>query len=135
MRSITRAIVLVSLVSMAAGALLLTGCETWHGLGKDIENTGDSMQGRGTYRMPVHATPDKVTAAAIRAAEQMKMTDIDSSVDRNIGKVTARTTRQDGVRIEIAQSGHSDSIVTIYTHGDDADEVSRQIQDQINRNL
>ncbi len=135
MRSIVRAMVLVSLVSMAVGALLLTGCETWHGLGKDIEKTGDSMQGRGSYRMPVHATPDKVTAAARRAVEQLKMTDINTSVDRNIGKVTARTTRQDGVRIEIAQSGHRDSIVTIYTHGDDADEVSRQIQDQINRNL
>jgi predicted small secreted protein len=120
---------------MAVGALLLAGCETWHGLGKDIEKTGDSMQGRGTYRMPVHSTPNRVTAAAIRAVEQMKMTDINSSVDRNIGTVTARTTRQDGVIIEIAQSGQSDSVVTIYTHGDDADEVSRQIQNQINRNL
>ena len=93
------------------------------------------MPGQGKYVMTVNATPDMVTAAARKADEQMKMTDINSSVDMNTGKVTARTTRQGGVRIEIAQSGHRDSIVTIYTHGDDADEVSRQIQDQINRNL
>lgn len=135
MRAISRTLVLASLVSLAVGALLLTGCNTWHGLGKDVEKTGDSMQGRGTYRMPVHATPDKVTAAAIRAVEQMKMTDINSSVARNTGNVTATTTRQDGVRIEIAKSGHRDSVVTIYTHGVDADEVSRQIQDQINLNF
>ncbi len=135
MRSFMQAIVSVGLVSVAAGALFLAGCETWHGLGKDIENTGDSMQGRGIYEMPIHATPDKVTAAAIRAVEQMRMTEINSSVDRNIGKVIARTTRRDEVRIDIAQSGHSDSILTIYTHGDDADSVSRQIQDQIKSNL
>lgn len=127
--------VLVSLISLTVGGLSLTGCNTWHGLGKDVEKTGDSMQGRGTYRMPVHATPDKVTAAAIRAVEQMKMTDVKSSVARNIGNVTATTMRQDGVRIEIAKSGHRDSVVTIHTHGADADEVSRQIQDQINRNF
>lgn len=120
---------------MAVGALLLTGCNTWHGLGKDVEKTGDSMQGRGTYTMPVHATPDKVAAAAIRSVEQMKMTEINSSVDRSVGKVTAMTMRQDAVRIEIAQSGNSGSVVSIYTHGDDADEVSRQIRDRINRNL
>ena len=59
------------------------------------------------------------------------MTDIDSSGDSSEGEVTAMTARQDTVKIDIEQSGASDSIVTIYTHGDDADTVRKQIQDQI----
>ena len=135
MRSLAQAVLSVGLLSMAAGALLLTGCGTWGGVGKDVERTGDAIQGKGTYTMTVHAAPDKVTAAARSAVEQLKMTDIDSSGDRTKGKVTAKTARKDGVRIDIAQSGEADSKVTIYTHGEDADEVSKQIQDQVNRNL
>lgn len=135
MRSKVQTVLSVSLLSMAIGALLLSGCETWHGLGKDVGKTGDAMAGQGQYVMTVQATPDKVTAAARRAVEQLKMTDIDSSGDRSEGKVTAKTARQDSVRIDIEQSGDSDSKVTIYTHGDDADTVRKQIQDQINSNL
>jgi len=61
--------VLVSLVSIPVGALLLAGCDTWHGLGKDIGKTGDAMSGTGTYVMTVNATPDKVTPAARKAVE------------------------------------------------------------------
>lgn len=135
MRSITRVIVLASLVLMATGSLLLTGCDTWHGLGKDIGKTGDAMSGEGKYVMTVQGTPDVVTAAARRAVEQLKMTDVDSSGDRSEGKVTARTAKLDNVKIEIEQSGATDSKVTIKTHGGDADDVSKQIQDQIKSNL
>jgi predicted small secreted protein len=135
MRSLVQTVVLVSLVSMAVGALLLTGCDTWHGLGKDVGKTGDAMSGAGKYVMTVHATPDKVTAAARKAVEQLKMTDVDSSGDRSEGKVTAKTAKQDSVKIEIEQAGATDSTVTIKTHGTDADDVSKQIQDQIKSNL
>jgi len=135
MKSITRAIVSVSLVSMAAGVLLLAGCDTWHGLGKDIGKTGDAMAGAGKYEMTVQAAPDAVTAAARKAVEQLKMTDIDSSGDKSEGKVTAKTARHDSVRIDIAQLDDRDSKVTIYTHGDDADTVRQQIQAQIKSNL
>lgn len=27
-----------------AGALMLTGCNTWHGLGKDMEHVGEKIQ-------------------------------------------------------------------------------------------
>lgn len=135
MRSLVQTVVLVSLVSMAAGALLLTGCETWHGLGKDVGKTGAAISGEGKYVMTVHATPDKVTAAARKAVEQLKMTDVDSSGDRSEGKVTARTAKQDSVKIEIEQAGEADSTVTIKTYGGDADDVSKQIQDQIKNNL
>ena len=114
---------------------VIVGCDTWHGLGKDIGKTGDAMSGEGKYVMTVQATPDVVTAAARKAVEQLEMTDIDSSGDRSEGEVTARTAKLDSVTIEIEQSGATDSKVTIKTHGGDADEVSRQIQDQIKSNL
>jgi predicted small secreted protein len=135
MRSTAQAVLSVSLFSMAVAALLLSGCDTWHGLGKDIGKTGDAMAGEGKYAMTVHATPEKVTAAAKSAVEDLKMTEIGSSGDRSKGKVTAKTARADSVRIDIEQLGDADSKVTIYTHGGDADEVSKQIQDRINRNL
>jgi len=135
MRSVTRTIVWVSLVSMAAGAILLTGCGTWHGLGKDIGRTGDAMAGEGKYVMTVHATPDKVTAAARKTVEQLQMTDIDSSGDRSEGKVTATTSQQEKVTIDIEQSGDTESIVTIHLRGGNADDMSKQIQDGIRGNL
>lgn len=135
MRTFTKTVRSATLMSMAAGALLLAGCGTWSGVGKDVQRTGDAMTGKGTYTMDFHATPDKVTAAAKRAVEQLKMTEIESSGDRSQGKVTAKTARLDGVRIDIEQAGDTDSKVTIYTHGDDADQVSKDIQDRIKSNL
>ena len=135
MKSTTRVIVSAGLLSVAIGALLITGCGTWHGLGKDIGKTGDAMAGEGKYEMTFQATPDRVTAAARSAVQQLRMTDIESSGDRSEGKVTATTARQDSVRIDIEQSGERDSKVTIYTHGDDADTVRQQIQAQIGSNL
>jgi predicted small secreted protein len=135
MRSVVQAVLTVSLLSLAVGSLLLAGCDTWHGLGKDVSKTGDAMSGEGKYTMTVNATPDTVTAAARKAVEQLKMTDIKSSGNRSEGKVTAKTARQDSVKIEVEQLGHKDSKVTIFTHGGDADDVSKQLQDRIRGNL
>jgi predicted small secreted protein len=114
---------------------VIVGCGTWHGLGKDIGRTGDAMAGEGKYVMTVHATPDQVTKAARKAVEQLSMTDINSSFDEGKGEVTARTAKLDSVKIEIEQSGATDSKVTIKTHGGDADDISKQIQDRIRSNL
>ena len=114
---------------------VIVGCGTWHGLGKDIGKTGDAMAGEGKYVMTVRATPDKATAAAKKAVEQLKMTDIASSGDRSEGKVSAQTAQKEKVTIDIEQLGANDSTVTIHTRGGNADEVSKQIQDQIKSNL
>ena len=34
----------VTLLMLLAGMLSMTGCNTWHGAGKDVEKTGDAMQ-------------------------------------------------------------------------------------------
>ena len=31
---------------LTVGGLALTGCETWRGMGKDVEKTGEGMQGK-----------------------------------------------------------------------------------------
>jgi predicted small secreted protein len=39
-------IVTVALLALLAGLLSLTGCNTWKGAGKDVEKTGEAMQGK-----------------------------------------------------------------------------------------
>ncbi|MCX5670495.1 MAG: entericidin EcnAB [Planctomycetota bacterium] len=39
-------VVTVALLALRVGALSLTRCGTWHGLGKDAEKTGEAMQGK-----------------------------------------------------------------------------------------
>jgi predicted small secreted protein len=34
-----------TLLVLVVGVLSLSGCNTWRGAGKDVENTGDAMQG------------------------------------------------------------------------------------------
>lgn len=38
-------IISASLLALLAGLLALTGCNTWDGAGKDVERTGEAMQG------------------------------------------------------------------------------------------
>ena len=38
-------IITVTLLALLAGTLSLTGCNTWKGAGKDVERTGEKMQG------------------------------------------------------------------------------------------
>ena len=41
-----RAIIMtVTLLALLVGIFALNGCNTWKGAGKDIEKTGDAMQG------------------------------------------------------------------------------------------
>jgi predicted small secreted protein len=38
-------VVVVTLLALLTSAFCLTGCNTWKGAGKDIERTGEKMQG------------------------------------------------------------------------------------------
>ena len=38
-------VVVAMLLALLAGTLWLSGCNTWHGAGKDVQNAGQSMQG------------------------------------------------------------------------------------------
>ena len=37
-------VVVVTLLMLLTSAFFLTGCNTWEGLGKDVERTGEKMQ-------------------------------------------------------------------------------------------
>ena len=34
----------LTLLALVAGTFSMTGCNTWHGAGKDVERTGERMQ-------------------------------------------------------------------------------------------
>jgi predicted small secreted protein len=34
------------LLLLLAATLVVSGCNTWHGAGKDVERTGEKMQGK-----------------------------------------------------------------------------------------
>ena len=40
-----RIIVMVTLLALLTSAFCLTSCNTWKGAGKDVERTGEKMQG------------------------------------------------------------------------------------------
>ena len=41
-----KVIVALGLVLLLAAVSLLTGCNTWRGAGRDVERTGEMMQGK-----------------------------------------------------------------------------------------
>jgi predicted small secreted protein len=38
-------VVVAMLLALLTVTLSLSGCNTWHGAGKDVQNAGESMQG------------------------------------------------------------------------------------------
>ncbi len=114
--------------ALGASVMLMTlnGCSTSEPGAKDT---------LGTYSTNVAASPDKVTTAAAKAAEDLKLSDINSSGTKVDGKVTARTAQGDQVAIDIEQAGDNVSKVSIRvgTTGDEA--VSKQLVDRIKSHL
>ena len=42
---VRKIVVVVALLALLAGVLAPAGCNTWKGAGKDVEKTGEGMQG------------------------------------------------------------------------------------------
>ena len=112
----------VALMGLGLSLSALGGCETSKPGVKDIA---------GTYSTIVSAAPDKATAAARKAVEDLKLADITSTATKVDGKVTARTAANDEITIEIEQAGDNVSKVSVRVGvtGDEA--VSMQILDRI----
>jgi len=119
---------ILTLSVLFAGLLLMniTGC------GTSTPGTKDTL---GSYSTNVNGAPDKVTKAAQKACEDLKLTDIVATGTKVDGKVTAKNAQGDTVRINIEQAGETVSKVSIRvgTTGDEA--VSKQLIDAINSNL
>jgi predicted small secreted protein len=44
--NVRKMLMALTLLALLAGTFSLTGCNTWHGAGKDVEKTGEAMQGK-----------------------------------------------------------------------------------------
>jgi hypothetical protein len=120
------AIVALSVLSMGFGLANLAGCQT---------DTPGATSTLGSYSTMINGPPDKVTAAAQKAADDLKLVDIVGNGTKVDGKVTAKNAQGDTVTIDIEQAGENVSKVTIRvgTTGDEA--VSKQLVDRIKSHL
>lgn len=96
MRSLVRVVLSASLLSMTVGALLLTGCSTWHGLGKDIGKVGAGMEGKNT-----------VTVSGTKARQMTVSVPRSVTIQRGQTKVfevgIERKNFTEGVRVKVSQ--------------------------------
>ena len=89
----------------------------------------------GFYATNVDARPDKATAAAYKACEDLKLTNIESSATTVDGKVTAKTAQGEDVSINIEESGDNVSKLTIRVGATGDDAISKQLVDRIKSHL
>ena len=95
----------------------------------------------GVYSTNIDSPCDKVTAAAKKAADDLKLTEVVvSGGDKENGKlmdgkVTARNAQGDAVTINIAVSGENVSKVTIHVGATGDEALSKQLVDKIKSRL
>ena len=89
----------------------------------------------GVYSTMVSSSPDKVTTAARKAVDDLKLTDVMSNGTTMDGKVTAKNAQGEVVTIDIAQAGENVSKVTIHIGATGDEAVSKQLIDKINGHL
>jgi hypothetical protein len=119
-------VLILSILSLGAVISIQAGCST------DEPGATTTL---GTYSTNFDAAPDKVTTAASKACEDLKLSDIKSSGSKVDGKVTAKTSQGEDVTIDIAQAGDSVSKVTIRVGATGDDAVSKQLADGIKSHL
>jgi Protein of unknown function (DUF3568) len=120
---------LLFLIALFGAALLLlssAGCSTTE------PGATDTL---GNYSTNVNSTPDKVANAANKACQDLKFVDVNSTVTKVDGKVTAKTAQGDDVNIEIAQAGQDVSSVTVRVGATGDPAISKEIVDRIKNNL
>src|SRR5271170_2706134 len=99
------AIAIVTLCGLGLLLLNLAGCQT--------ESPGAEYT-LGAYTTMVDGTPDKVTDAARKAAEDLQLQDILANSTKVDGNLTALNAQGDKVTIDVAQAGDNVSKVTIH---------------------
>lgn len=113
-------------------ALLMSAC-VWLVSGCSTEQPG-AAYALGSYTANVDGAPDRVTAAAQKAAEDMQLKDIVANSTKIDGHLTAANASGDTVAIDVQQAGDNVSKVTIRVgSGDEA--TSRQILDKLESHL
>jgi hypothetical protein len=120
------AALILSILSLGAVISIQAGCSS------DEPGATNTL---GSYTTNFDSTPDKVTTAASKACEDLKLSDINSSGSKVDGKVTAKTSEGTEVTIDIAQAGDNVSKVTIRVGATGDDAVSKQLADRIKSHL
>jgi propanediol dehydratase small subunit len=120
------ALATLSLLSVGAVLFIANGCST------DQPGATNTL---GDYTTNVSATPDKVTTAAQKACEDLKLNNIVGNGTKVDGQVTAQTADGKDVTISIAQAGDQVSKVTIRVGATGDEAVSKQLVDRINSHL
>src|ERR1700689_3248371 len=116
------AALILSILSLGAVVSIQAGCST---------DQPGATTALGSYSTNIDSTPDKVTTAAAKACDDLKLSDINSSGSKVDGKVTAKTSEGTDVTIDISQSGDSVSKVTIRVGATGDDAISKQLVDRI----
>ncbi|HEX4056077.1 MAG TPA: DUF3568 family protein [Tepidisphaeraceae bacterium] len=118
----------IALSVLSVGFLLvsLPGCQT---------DTPGATTTLGSYSTMVDASPDKVTAAAQKAAADLELSDIVGNGTKVDGHVTAKNAHGDAVTIDIEQAGENVSKVTIRVGATGDEAVSKQLVDKIKSHL
>jgi hypothetical protein len=108
--------------------LIQAGCQT------DESGATNTL---GFYTTNVDARPDKVTTAAYKACEDLKLSNINSGSGGSTvdGEVTATTAQGTNVTIDIKQAGDNVSKVTIHVGATGDDTISQQLVDRIKAHL
>lgn len=104
----------------------ITGCET---SSPGVKNYV------GTYTANVDARPDKVTNAARKAVEELKLTNVTSTATKIDGRVRAWTAQNEEVQINVEQAGDNVSKISIRVGASGDEAVSKQILDRTKSNL
>jgi len=89
----------------------------------------------GTYTTNFDNSPDKVTNAATKACEDLKLSNIISNGSKVDGKVTAQTADGTEVTIDISQAGDDVSKVNIRVGAAGDQSISEQLVDRIKSHL
>ena len=123
-----KAVAIILAVFGLCAFMIQAGCAT------DQPGTTNTL---GFYNTNVDSSPDKVTTAAYKACEDLKLSNINSGSggSKVDGEVTATTAQGDNVTIDIKQAGDNVSKVTIRVGATGDDAVSQQLVDRIKAHL
>jgi hypothetical protein len=116
----------IGVLSLVAFLFSQSGCST------EQPGATDTL---GTYSVNVDSTPDKVTDAANKACQDLKLSDINSNGSKVDGRVVARTAQGDDVTINIEQAGDNVSKVSVRVGSTGDQSISKQLVDRIKSHL
>jgi hypothetical protein len=120
------ALITLSVFISGLWLLNLAGCQT------ESPGTTDTL---GSYTTMIDSSPDKVTVAAQKAANDLNLLNVIGNGTAVDGRVTAKDAQGDDVTIDIEQAGQNVSQVKIRIGVTGDESISKQLVDRIRSHL